>query len=123
MVFAALAGDAQMVVGNATKLGHWLDVPVWIAIVIPSLQLAKVNARLAGMVCGLRESRFGFSVGLRLIKSGTIDGVQRLVSASRGVFFLRAVFQRFVRFVCKGPTGQSWARPGQVLCLFCGFGL
>ena len=27
MVFAALAGDAQMVVGNATKLGHWLDVP------------------------------------------------------------------------------------------------
>lgn len=46
MVFAALAGDAQVVVGNATKLGHWLDVPVWIAIVIPSLQLAKVKARL-----------------------------------------------------------------------------
>ena len=123
MVFAALACDAQMVVCDAAKLGHWLDAPVWIAIVIPSLQLAKVNARLAGMLCGLRESRFGSSVGLRLIKSGTIDGVQRLVSPSRGVFFLRAVFQRFVRFVCNGPTGQSWARPGQVLCLFCGFGL
>lgn len=29
VVFAALAGDAQMVVGNATKLGHWLDAPAW----------------------------------------------------------------------------------------------
>lgn len=58
MVFAALAGDAQMVVCDAAKLGHWLDVPVWIAIDIPSLQLAEVNARLAGMLCGVRESRF-----------------------------------------------------------------
>ena len=62
MVFAALACDAQMVVCDAAKLGHWLDAPVWIAIVIPSLQLAKVNARLAGMVCGLRESRFSLPV-------------------------------------------------------------
>lgn len=62
MVFAALAGDAQMVVCDAAKLGHWLDVPVWIAIDIPSLQLAEVNARLAGMLCGLRESQLSLPV-------------------------------------------------------------
>jgi len=50
-MLATLAGDAQVVVCDATKLGHWLDVPLWLY--VPSNHRACVGKQKQHLECML----------------------------------------------------------------------